>query len=54
MNTGETEKSEADAHAVMADWAAEAERRLDGILAGERKTVSGEEVARRVRERIAR
>ena len=32
----------------------EAERRLDGILAGLRKTIPGDEVARRVRESLRR
>lgn len=53
MNAAETVNVDSDTYAVLAAWAEEAESRLDGILAGERKTIPGDEVARRVRENIA-
>lgn len=46
--------AEEDGAAVQAAWIVEAERRLDGILSGQRRTVPGDEVARRIRERIRR
>lgn len=46
--------AEVDGAAVQTAWVEEAERRLDGILSGQRKTVPGDEVARRVRERLRR
>ena len=41
-----------DSAAIQTAWVEEAERRLDGILAGRRKTIPGDEVARRVRESL--
>ena len=54
MDTAEAENLEAVQDTVLIAWTTEAEPRLDGILAGERKSISGDEVARRVCKSIDR